>query len=166
MLSFPPAVHIWLATAPTDLRKSFDTLAELVRQHLGEDPLSGHVFVFHLRHFINDVDIENVGNEAGADALNRVFAGLQVFISGCARKEPPADVTIINGNEPESLDPHIVTGVSELRLVKALFDGLVKLEPTNAAPVPALAASWPPRTPRSRSSGRRRTRRGRIARCS
>jgi transposase len=47
MLSFPPAVQIWLATAPTDLRKSFDTLAEVVRQHLQRDPLSGHVFVFH-----------------------------------------------------------------------------------------------------------------------
>ena len=46
MLSFPPAVQIWLATAPTDLRKSFDTLAEVVRQHLQRDPLSGHVFVF------------------------------------------------------------------------------------------------------------------------
>lgn len=46
MLSFPPAVQIWLATAPTDLRKSFDTLAEVVRQHLHHDPLSGHVFVF------------------------------------------------------------------------------------------------------------------------
>ncbi len=46
MLSFPPAVQIWLATAATDLRKSFDTLAEVVRQHLHHDPLSGHVFVF------------------------------------------------------------------------------------------------------------------------
>jgi transposase len=46
MLSFPPAVQIWLATAATDLRKSFDTLAEVVRQHLRHDPLSGHVFVF------------------------------------------------------------------------------------------------------------------------
>ena len=46
MLSFPPAVRIWLATTPTDLRKSFDTLAEMVRQHLANDPLSGHVFVF------------------------------------------------------------------------------------------------------------------------
>ena len=46
MLSFPPAVRIWLALAPADLRKGFDTLAELVRQHLCDDPLSGHVFVF------------------------------------------------------------------------------------------------------------------------
>src|SRR6516165_4915459 len=46
MLSFPPAVRIWLALAPADLRKGFDALAELVRQHLRDDPLSGHVFVF------------------------------------------------------------------------------------------------------------------------
>lgn len=49
MLSFPPAVHIWLCTQPTDLRKSFDSLAELVRQQLQDDPLSGHVFVFRNR---------------------------------------------------------------------------------------------------------------------
>ena len=49
MLSFPPAVRIWLCTQPTDLRKSFDSLAELVRQQLQDDPLSGHVFVFRNR---------------------------------------------------------------------------------------------------------------------
>lgn len=64
------------------------------------------------------------------------------LLAGCFRAEPPADVTVINGNEPESLDPHIVTGVSEMRITKALFDGLVRLEPTNAAPVPALAERW------------------------
>jgi transposase len=35
--------------APADLRKGFDALAELVRQHLRDDPLSGHVFVFRNR---------------------------------------------------------------------------------------------------------------------
>jgi len=70
------------------------------------------------------------------------LVGVVGLDAACARREPPADVTIINGNEPESLDPHIVTGVSEMRLVKALFDGLVKLDPTNATPVPALAARW------------------------
>ena len=49
MLSFPPAVRIWLALAPADLRKGFDALAELVRQYLRDDPLSGHVFVFRNR---------------------------------------------------------------------------------------------------------------------
>ncbi len=46
MLSFPPAVRIWLGSQPVDLRRSFDGLAEQVRQHLRHDPLSGHVFVF------------------------------------------------------------------------------------------------------------------------
>ncbi len=46
MLNFPPAVRIWLACQPVDLRRSFDGLAELVRQHLQVDPLSGHIFVF------------------------------------------------------------------------------------------------------------------------
>jgi transposase len=49
MLSFPPAVRIWLSLAPADLRKGFDALAELVREHLRDDPLSGHVFVFRNR---------------------------------------------------------------------------------------------------------------------
>lgn len=49
MLSFPPAVRIWLCVQPSDLRKSFDSLAELVRQQLEGDPLSGHIFVFRNR---------------------------------------------------------------------------------------------------------------------
>jgi transposase len=46
MLNFPPAVRIWLCSAAVDLRRSFDALAEQVRQLLQADPLSGHVFVF------------------------------------------------------------------------------------------------------------------------
>ena len=46
MVSLPTSVRIWLATQATDLRKSFDTLAEVVRKHLQKDPLSGQLFVF------------------------------------------------------------------------------------------------------------------------
>lgn len=49
MLSFPPAVRIFLASGPTDMRCSFDRLAQLVREVIGEDPLSGHLFVFRNR---------------------------------------------------------------------------------------------------------------------
>jgi transposase len=46
VLSLPPTVRIWLATAPTDMRLGFDGLAARVRQGLGADPLSGQYFVF------------------------------------------------------------------------------------------------------------------------
>jgi len=39
-------VRIYLCTSPTDMRKGFDTLAALVRESLGYDPLSGHLFLF------------------------------------------------------------------------------------------------------------------------
>jgi len=40
------AAKIYLCTSPTDMRKGFDTLAALVRDFLGRDPLSGHLFLF------------------------------------------------------------------------------------------------------------------------
>jgi transposase len=40
------AVRVYLCTAPTDMRKGFDSLAALVRDHLKHDPLSGHLFLF------------------------------------------------------------------------------------------------------------------------
>jgi transposase len=46
MLSLPASVRIWVATTPTDLRKSFDTLAEVIRTRFQLDPLSGQLFVF------------------------------------------------------------------------------------------------------------------------
>jgi len=39
-------VKVWVATTPVDMRKSFDSLAEVVRNFLGHDPLSGNLFVF------------------------------------------------------------------------------------------------------------------------
>ena len=46
MLPLTPATRIYLAVGPTDLRKSFNGLAALVRQSIVGDPLSGHLFVF------------------------------------------------------------------------------------------------------------------------
>lgn len=42
----PRAVHVYVATAPCNLKKSFEGLTNEVRQVLAKDPLSGHVFVF------------------------------------------------------------------------------------------------------------------------
>ena len=46
MLSFLATTRVFLAAGDTDLRKSFDTLAGVVRGTLQLDPLSGHLFVF------------------------------------------------------------------------------------------------------------------------
>jgi transposase len=40
------AVRVFLCTQPTDMRKSFDGLFGMVREFLGQDPLSGHLFLF------------------------------------------------------------------------------------------------------------------------
>jgi transposase len=45
VLSLPPTVRVFVATAPCDLRKQFDGLAVLVEQQLRHDPRSGHLFV-------------------------------------------------------------------------------------------------------------------------
>ncbi|MBO9471628.1 IS66 family insertion sequence element accessory protein TnpB [Endozoicomonas sp. G2_2] len=37
---------LWLCTQPTDMRRSYDGLAAMVRRELGSDPLSGQGFVF------------------------------------------------------------------------------------------------------------------------
>jgi transposase len=49
MLSLSELVRIYVCTQPTDMRKGFDSLAAVVRDWLGGDPLSGHLFVFRSR---------------------------------------------------------------------------------------------------------------------
>lgn len=46
MLSLTPGCRIWLCTQPTDMRRSFDGLSAVVRNHLAADPSSGEWFVF------------------------------------------------------------------------------------------------------------------------
>ena len=46
MLSFSRATRVFLATAPTDMRKGFDGLFALVENVIEQDPFSGHLFVF------------------------------------------------------------------------------------------------------------------------
>lgn len=46
MLTLALPTQIYLCLAPTDMRKSFDSLAALVRDELKGDPFSGSLFVF------------------------------------------------------------------------------------------------------------------------
>jgi transposase len=49
VLSLSLPGRVFLCTLPTDMRKGFDTLAALVQTHLGQDALSGDLFVFRSR---------------------------------------------------------------------------------------------------------------------
>jgi transposase len=49
MLQLSPQSRIFLATTPIDFRKGMDGLAAVCRQVLGDNPLSGAVYVFRNR---------------------------------------------------------------------------------------------------------------------
>ena len=46
MLTVGTGAKVFLVAGVTDMRKSFDTLAAVVRSVIHDDPLSGHLFVF------------------------------------------------------------------------------------------------------------------------
>lgn len=46
MLNIGTGAKVFLVAGTTDMRKSFDTLAAVVRGVIHADPLSGHLFVF------------------------------------------------------------------------------------------------------------------------
>jgi transposase len=49
MIHLPASVRVYLCLTPCDMRKSFDSLHALVRDHLELDVLAGHLFVFTSR---------------------------------------------------------------------------------------------------------------------
>jgi oligopeptide transport system substrate-binding protein len=74
---------------------------------------------------------------------------LLLLLSGCAPEEDTATrlaregVLVINNSaEPAGLDPQVVTGVIESRIVSALFEGLVEPNPRTLEPEPAAAERW------------------------
>lgn len=73
----------------------------------------------------------------GALAL---FSGFFYFFGGWA-VSPHADLTICNGEEPQTLDPAIITGLLEGRLALALFEGLTTKD-ADGNIIPGMAESW------------------------
>ncbi|MDF3127725.1 peptide ABC transporter substrate-binding protein [Kiritimatiellaeota bacterium B1221] len=47
-----------------------------------------------------------------------------------------------NGAEPESLDPHLTTGVPEHQIISALMEGLIREDGKTLKPKPGVAKSW------------------------
>ncbi|MDB6056375.1 MAG: oligopeptide transport system substrate-binding protein, partial [Verrucomicrobiales bacterium] len=65
-----------------------------------------------------------------------------VVAAGCTVSDPRADLVVINGHEPESLDPAIGSTVEDSRVGAALFEGFVRNDPVTAAAIPSLAERW------------------------
>ncbi len=63
------------------------------------------------------------------------------FLAACDARSRRADLVFINGAEPETLDPAIITGQPEGRIVNALFEGLCAYD-ENGRAVPGVAESW------------------------
>ena len=81
--------------------------------------------------------------------LRFVLIALLVVAVGCARRETRVqqgdrDGVLHFGNlsEPTSLDPHLVTGVSEHNIISALLEGLTAEDPVTLEPVPGAAERW------------------------
>jgi len=49
MMHLPASVRVYLCLTACDMRKSFDSLHALVREHLELDAFAGHLFVFASR---------------------------------------------------------------------------------------------------------------------
>lgn len=49
MFGLSAATRIYVGVEAVDMRKGFEGLFGLVRDHLGQDPLSGHLFLFSNR---------------------------------------------------------------------------------------------------------------------
>lgn len=72
--------------------------------------------------------------------------GLAV-LGGCSRSASEAEEGLKvlhfgNGTEPQDLDPQVVTGVPENKIVNALFEGLVVEAPDGVGTAPGVAESW------------------------
>lgn len=49
MLTIPGAIKIYMCAQSTDMRKSFDGLYGMVKSFMGNDPMSGQLFIFRNR---------------------------------------------------------------------------------------------------------------------
>lgn len=74
---------------------------------------------------------------------------LNISFSSCSQQSTPVSNSIQdqilylgNGTEPQDLDPHIVTGVPEHKILLALIEGLVVAHPEGKGYLPGVAKRW------------------------
>ncbi len=75
-----------------------------------------------------------------------LLIALTIAPLACGGKDSTAPDTstlrVGNGGEPKSLDPQLVTGIIEERLLSSLFEGLVNVDLATMQPEPGVAESW------------------------
>ncbi len=67
---------------------------------------------------------------------------LGALLGGIGQAAQEQVFRINNMVEPESLDPGVVTGVPEHRIIANLFEGLATNDPKDLSPQPGMARSW------------------------
>ncbi|MBK8938186.1 MAG: IS66 family insertion sequence element accessory protein TnpB, partial [Polyangiaceae bacterium] len=143
MILLPSSVRVYVATAAANLRKSFEGLSNEVRCVLGDDPLSGHVFLFLNRRgcqvkmlvwtrggftivhkrlergrftFPERVRADAVRVEIDAHELAMLLEGLDLSSSPSARRWAPA-AQGFRRSRPDALekgDENIARGLDEI----------------------------------------------------
>jgi oligopeptide transport system substrate-binding protein len=78
-----------------------------------------------------------------------LLALLAALFSGCGKRETNVERALRDGvlhrgigYEVSELDPHLVVGIGEGEVLRALAEGLVSEDPVDLHPVPAVAERW------------------------
>ena len=78
-----------------------------------------------------------------------ILVMLSLLFPGCGKRETRVEAGIReqvlyigNGAEPETLDPHLASGIPEYAILSALFEGLVTEHPQTLEPEPGAAKRW------------------------
>ena len=75
-------------------------------------------------------------------AAGLLFSGCSQHETQVARGNREGILYRGSGTEPESLDPHVIRGVTEWIIASAIYEGLVVQSPDNDRPAPGVASSW------------------------
>lgn len=77
-----------------------------------------------------------------------IFIFLAAIVTACSKTELNSHgvnekiLHIGNGDEVQTLDPNIASGIPESHILDALFEGLIVLDPKTLVELPGVAESW------------------------